>query len=30
MTQFQNVSPVTPEEARITVRFAFTSELLRD
>ena len=30
MTQFQNVSPVTPEEARFTVRFAFTSELLRD
>ncbi len=30
MTQYQNVSPVTPEEARFTVRFAFTSELLRD
>ena len=30
MTQFQNVSSVTPEEARFTVRFAFTSELLRD
>ena len=30
MTQFQNVSLVTPEEARFTVRFAFTSELLRD
>ena len=30
MPQFQNVSPVTPEEARFTVRFAFTSELLRD
>ena len=30
MTQFQNVSPVTPEEARFTVRFAYTSELLKD
>ena len=30
MTQFQNVSPVTPEEARITVRFAYTSDLLKD
>ena len=30
MPQFQNVSPVTPEEARFTVRFAYTSELLKD
>ena len=30
MTQFQNVLPVMPEEARYMVRFAFTSELLRD
>ena len=30
MTQFQNVSPVTPEEARFTVRFAYTSDLLKD
>ena len=30
MTQFQNVSPVTPEEARFTVHFAYTSDLLKD